>query len=270
MRFLSRVKQNRGLEMPRHRGLYKPGHPAPYELSRSRIENFIQCPACFYLKQVRGVPFPSIPGFNINEATDILLKRDFDQYRGQSETHPFLREKGLEHLVPYYHENFELWTQSLHFGADGRMNTVHQPTNPKIGGGLDDVWLNTETGQLHIVDYKSTSQKSPGKEISLDDPWKASYKRQMDLYVWVMRQKGFDVSSTGYFLYCDGDRFSDYDFLGKSGAVMKFKMSLIPYETSTEWVEPTLESIDKCLNSDLCPDHNSDCEFGTFIKATGT
>ena len=39
-----------------------------------------------------------------------------------------------------------------------------------------------------------------------------AYKREMDSNVWVMRQKGFDVSDEGYFLYCDGDRFSDYDF----------------------------------------------------------
>ena len=116
--------------------------------------------------------FPSIPGFNINEATDILLKRDFDKYRGSNQTHPYLVTLGLQHLIPYAHENFELWTQSLHFGAEGRMNTVHEETNLKIGGGLDDVWLNRNTNQLHIVDYKSTSVKSEGKGISLDDPWK--------------------------------------------------------------------------------------------------
>ena len=189
--------------MTRHRGQYKPGHESPYELSRSRIENFVRCPACFYMQQVLKIEFPSIPGFNINEATDILLKRDFDKYRGQSETHPFLMHMGMEHLVPFEHEHFELWTQSLHFGATNRMNTVHEPTHLLVGGGLDDVWLNTKTNQLHIVDYKSTSQKSDGKEITLEDPWKAAYKRQMDLYVWVMRQKGFDVSDEGDFLYCD-------------------------------------------------------------------
>ena len=56
--------------MPRHRGRYDPLRSEPYELSRYRIENFIKCPACFYLQQVAGVKFPSIPGYNINEATD--------------------------------------------------------------------------------------------------------------------------------------------------------------------------------------------------------
>ena len=26
-------------------------------------------------------------------------------------------------------------------------------------------------------------------QITLDDPWKAAYKRQMDMYVWIMRHK---------------------------------------------------------------------------------
>ena len=42
----------------------------------------------------------------------------------------------------------------LHFGAPGRLHTIHEPTHLKIGGGLDDVWLNSDTGRLHIVDYR--------------------------------------------------------------------------------------------------------------------
>lgn len=251
----------------RHRGKYDPSNSQPYELSRSRIENFIQCPACFFLRQVKKITFPSIPGFNINEATDILLKRDFDQLRGTSNSHPLLIKLGMGHLIPYQHEDFEKWTQSLHFGAEGRMNTVHEPSNIKLGGGLDDVWLNTETNQLHIVDYKSTSQKSAEKEITLDDKWKASYKRQMDMYVWIMRRKGFDVSSIGYFLYCDGDRFSDYKFLREDKACMEFKISIIPYEVDTSWIEPTLIAIKGCLDTLKVPSHSDDCDYGLFIQS---
>ena len=38
--------------MPRHRDNYKPKNKEAYELSRSRIENFVKCPAYFYLTQV--------------------------------------------------------------------------------------------------------------------------------------------------------------------------------------------------------------------------
>ena len=253
--------------MSRHRGTFKPEHPEPYELSRSRVENFVKCPACFYLQQVRGIKFPSIPGFNINEATDVLLKRDFDTCRISGTSHPFLEKMGYGHLVPFRHENFELWTQSLHFGAEGRFHTIHKETNLKIGGGLDDVWQDTGTGQLHIVDYKSTSQKSPGKEITLEGRWKESYKRQMDFYIWIMRRLGFDVSDTGYFLYCDADRFTEQKFLGDSDANMLFKMTILPYASNQSWIEETILKIKKTLLSQVSPEHNPDCEYGQFLSS---
>ena len=155
----------------------------------------------------------------------------------------------------------------MHYGAEGRMHSVHEESNIKLGGGLDDIWLNTKTDELHIVDYKSTSQKSPNKEITLDDYWKAGYKRQMDMYVWVMRRKGFSISSIGYFLYCDGDRFSEYDFLNSETASMQFKMSLIAYQVDTSWMEPILMKIKECLHNPNTPKHSENCEYGTFLKA---
>ena len=51
----------------RHRGTYKPDHPAPYEIGRGKIETFIKCPACFYMDRVLGIKFPQtfgwIPGY---------------------------------------------------------------------------------------------------------------------------------------------------------------------------------------------------------------
>ena len=86
--------------MPRHRGIFNRENPEPYELSRSRIENFVRCKSCFYMEQVEGIKFPSIPGFNINEATDVLLKRDFDKYRKIKEPHPYLVHSGYDFLIP--------------------------------------------------------------------------------------------------------------------------------------------------------------------------
>ncbi len=252
--------------MVRHRGKYNRENNSPYELSRSRIENYIKCPACFYLQQVNGVIFPSFPGFNLNEATDVLLKRDFDKYRGHTNTHPFLIKNGKDYLIPFYHKNFELWTQSIHFASEGRMNFVHEPTNLKVGGGLDDIWLNKKTNELHIVDYKSTSQRTEGKKISLNDPWKISYKRQMDFYAWVMLKKGFNISRIGFFLYCDGDRFGNYTFLNSDYAKMNFNITLIEYNVDFSWVEDTLFEIKNCLNLNSVPNHSDSCEYGKFIS----
>ena len=252
--------------MRRHRGKFDVNKKEPYELSRSRIENFVKCPACFYMQQVEKIDFPSIPGFNINEATDILLKKDFEFYRRHQKPHPYLVKNGLSHLIPYNHEHFYLWTQSLHFGAENRFHYDDEINNLRVGGGLDDVWLNTNTKKLHIVDYKSTSQKSDNGPISLDDSWKGSYKRQMDLYIWVMRKMGFNVDDIGYFLYCDGNRFSEQPFLAEKNANMEFKITLIPYESDLGWIEPTLRNIYKNLRLENRPPHTQYCEYGKFLN----
>ena len=38
----------------------------------------------------------------------------------------------------------------------------------------------------------------------------------MDLYTWILLNKGFDVDHVGFFLYCDGDRFNGKEFLGEN------------------------------------------------------
>lgn len=253
--------------MPRHRGVYKPSQVEPYELSRFRVENFVRCPACFYMQQVEGIKFPEMPGFNINEATDVLLKRHFDRYRSSQEVPPILVKKGFDNLVPFQHPNFDKWTQSLHFGAEGRMHTIVEDLNLKIGGGLDDVWRNTETDELHIVDYKSTSQKTAGRQIDMFDKYKGPYRRQMDLYVWVLRRMGFEVSNIGYFLYVDGDRFTDSDFIHGDLALMEFKISLIPYAVDVSWIYPTLNGIKNLLETSKRPKHSADCQQGHFLAS---
>ena len=89
---------------------------------------------------------------------------------------------------------------SKQFGADGYFNTVHEETNLKVGGGLDDIFQNKNTKELHVVDYKSKSTTNAEySEITLDGKFMGAYKCQMDFYVWVLRRKGFSVSDIGYF-----------------------------------------------------------------------
>jgi len=266
----------------RHQGVFNPEHLAPYELSRSRVENYLKCKACFYLEQLQGVKPPEIPSFTINTTTDILLKRDADAVRGKKSL-PLWEAHGLGHLIPFEHEDLENWTNSLHYGLNDRyFNTIHEETNIKFGGGLDDVFYNTKTNQLHIVDYKSEAQgtRSPEKysprPSSIDKPWKIGYKRQMDMYVWLMRRKGFDVSSTGYFVYVDAQH-SGVDGMLKDEnpekALMSFNATILPYEADTSWVEPTLFEIkDFLLNQKTCPEHTpkgadfTGCDAGRYLN----
>ena len=268
----------------RHRGVFKPDHPAPYELSRSKVETFVSCKACFWLEKVAGVKPPEIPSFTLNTTTDILLKRDADAVRGRSSL-PLWKAHGLGHLIPFEHEHLDNWTNSMAFGQNETfLNTDHAKSNIRLGGGLDDVFINERTGQLHVVDYKSTAQgtRSPNtyekKPVSLDDPWKVSYKRQMDMYVWILYEKGFDVSTTSYFVYVDAQHKNVGGMLtdraDPNKAWMPFDASIISYEADVSWVEPTLIEIkDFLLHQKECPAHTpigdgySGCDIGRYLSA---
>jgi len=61
--------------------LFNPNSEEPFVLSRSRIDNFIECERCFYLTNKIGIARPPSFPFNLNNAVDELLKNEFDVYR---------------------------------------------------------------------------------------------------------------------------------------------------------------------------------------------
>ena len=242
-----------------HRGTYKPDHPEPYEVSRSQIQAFMNCPACFWMSRSKGIKFPGMPGFLLNTATDTLLKKDFDKYRKLHKPHPFMERHGLGHLIPYNHPDFGTWTKSLQLG----LRTHHNASNFIIGGGLDDVWHDPKTDEIFIVDYKSTAGKRNDdltalQEISLFGAYKETYKRQMDMYQWIMRQNGFNVNKTGYFVYVNGDQHFEDGMLdlNKDKANMKFNVQLLSYDGDDSWVNQKIIDLKNCIEAIDCPEHS--------------
>lgn len=228
-----------------------------FKVSRSKIELFKQCPRCFWLDVRLKITRPSSPPFNINKTIDELFKKEFDVYRAKGEPHPIMAAGGLK-AVPYQHKDLDKWRYNF-----TGVVAPHEPTNLHVFGAIDDVWVN-EAGQLLVVDYKATSKD---REVSIDSGWQISYKRQMEVYQWLLRQNGFDVSDTGYFVYTNGrqdlDGFNDR---------VEFKTKLIPYKGNDAWVEPTLHAMKTVMDSDAMPpvgDHimGGPCEFCTYARA---
>ncbi|MEZ4819972.1 MAG: PD-(D/E)XK nuclease family protein [Bdellovibrionota bacterium] len=236
----------------RSRNLYDPDAEKPFRLSRSKIDAFLNCPRCFYIDRRLGTGQPPGYPFNLNSAVDELLKNEFDQYRTKRVPHPLMTEHNLD-AIPFEHEKMDEWRDSLRRG----IQLHHERTNLLITGGVDDVWVRPN-GELIIVDYKATSKNS---EVSLDADWQIGYKRQMEIYQWLFRQNGFQVSDTGYFVYCNGDA-SKPSFDG----VLHFDISLLPYEGNDDWVEQAILDAHACLNQDTIPDFSEDCDFANTHK----
>jgi len=218
---------------------YKPGQKAPYKISRSKIELFMQCPRCFWLDVRLKITRPGSPPFNINKTIDELFKKEFDAHRAAGTPHPIMTANKLNEVVPYQHEDLNTWRYNF-----TGVVALHQPTNLHIFGAVDDVWVNG-AGELIVVDYKATSKQ---KDVSIDSDWQISYKRQMEVYQWLLRQNGFTVSDTGYFVYTNARL--DMDGFGDR---LEFKTKLIPYTGDDSWIEPTLEKMKAVMESDDMP-----------------
>jgi len=234
------------------RGIYKPGSAEPFKLSRSKIDLFIQCPRCFYLDRKLGVGRPPGFPFNLNSAVDHLLKKEFDVHRADKTPHPLMKAYGLK-AVPFQHEEMDTWRENF-----VGVQFVHKPTNILVTGAVDDVWINDD-GELHIVDYKATSKDT---EVNLDAEWQDGYKRQMEVYQWLLRKNGFKVSNTGYFVYANGLKDKKaFD------AKLEFDIKIIPYTGDTKWIEKTLQDIKVCLESDTIPAPTKECDYCCYIEA---
>jgi CRISPR/Cas system-associated exonuclease Cas4 (RecB family) len=240
----------------RVRGIYDSKGAEPFKLSRSKIDLFLNCPRCFYYDRKLGVSRPPGFPFALNSAVDHLLKLEFDIYRAKGAKHPLIEKYGVD-ARPVPHKDLDKWRHNF-----TGIQYLHKPTNLLIFGAIDDLWQNPKDEYI-VVDYKATSKD---EEITaLDKEWQIGYKRQMEVYQWLLRQNGYKVSDIGYFVYCNGktDRKA-FD------AKLEFDITLIPYKGDDSWVEKTIIKAHKCLNSVKIPSANPECDYCNYIKAVSS
>ncbi len=224
-----------------------------WKLSRGKIDLFLRCPRCFYLDNKLGTKRPTCPPYNINTAVDSLLKQEFDGYRARGMKHPLQKKYKID-AIPAKHEQIDDWRENFK-----GVQYLHQPTGLLVTGAIDDLWQ-SKKGEYIVVDYKATAKSDPVTE--LNDDWHEGYKRQMEIYQWLLRQNGLKVSNTGYFVYCTG-RPDEKAFDGK----VEFDVHLIAYTGDDSWVEKTLAQIKKTLSSKKIPKAAADCEYCQYRAA---
>lgn len=239
--------------MPRTK-LYESGSQEPFKVSRNRVEDHVRCPRCFVMTNKHGLKKPSSPPFTLNSAVDSLLKKEFDVHRLASTVHPMVAAAGLD-LVPFQHPDIDVWRSNFK-----GITYLHPATNLLLTGAVDDIWVN-RNGELVVVDYKATAKAEAMTEVPTGGFYD-SYRRQLDFYQWLLRQNGFKVSKTSYWLYCTGKPGSDA-FDGH----LDFDCHLIAYESDDSWIEAELQQISYDLNHDGLPPRSDSCEFCSYAEA---
>ena len=234
---------------------YRPGQKEAFKVSRSKIELFMQCPRCFWLDARLKLKRPSGPPFRINSAIDELLKKEFDAHRKEGTPHAIMQEYSVE-AIPFAHDDLDTWRENF-----VGIQALHEPTNLLIFGAVDDIWVNADE-ELIVVDYKATAKSA---EITIDADWQIAYKRQLEVYQWLLRANGFKVNDTGYFVYANG-RLDVEGFYNK----VEFRTKIIPYKGSDSWVDKTLAKMKETLEGNMPPVGTAamggPCDFCEYAK----
>jgi hypothetical protein len=229
---------------------------AKWTLSRSKIDLFMECQRCFYIDNKLGTPRPPGFPFNLNSAVDALLKKELDTHRANGTQHPLAKAYGLD-AIPLAHAKMDEWRNALNQGVIW----VHEQTGMTVRGGVDDIWVNKE-GELIVIDYKATSKDQ--RIESLDEDWHRGYKRQIEIYQWLLRKNGFKVSDMGYWFYANATKDREA-FDGR----LDFELTLVPHKGNTDWVDSVLVDLKDCLDSDDLPAPGDNCDYCTYREVVG-
>ncbi len=206
----------------------------------------MNCARCFYMDRRLGISRPPGFPFNLNSAVDTLLKKEFDYYRVNQTTHPLQKAFDVD-AIPFQHLKIETWRNNFK-----GVSFHHKPTNFHVFGAVDDIWINPK-GELIVVDYKATSKNG---DVTIHADWQVGYRRQLEVYQWLLRRNGFHVAETGYFVYCNG-RTDPHRF----DASLAFDIKLLPYRGDDSWIEAVLSHIYTCLRAEAIPPPAETCEY---------
>jgi hypothetical protein len=137
-----------------------------------------------------------------------------------------------------------------------------EDSNIILSGGVDDIWQDTNTQELIVVDYKSqASSEKVETESYLAGVYHQGYKIQMDFYNYLLQGMGYKTSPTSYFLVVNADKTVN-GFHGN----MKFSETLIPYKHNTLWIPEKVRSMIELMNKEKLPERHESCENCAYAK----
>jgi hypothetical protein len=221
------------------------------QLSRSKIDLFVECPRCLYLDVARGIPRPSGPPFTLNNAVDSLMKAEFDRYRAAGEPHPLFESVGLD-AVPFPHPDLDRWRHNF-----TGVRWLDDRTGWTLFGAIDDLWK-AGSGELIVADYKATARA----EMPTAKNLYPSYRRQMDVYQFLVRRQGFEVSDRGWFVYTNGDGRA-----GTFGDKLCFTTSMVPYDGDDAWVLEAFRRAVALIEGGAPPGPGAECKFCEYVAS---
>jgi hypothetical protein len=220
------------------------------QLSRSKLDLFLECPRCFYAEVAENTPRVSGPPFSLNLAVDRLLKSEFDQHRAAGTPHPLFASVGLD-AIPFSHVELEKWRANF---------TGVRWTDPESGwtlfGAVDDVWIAPDE-RLIVADYKATAKE---RDVTAADIY-PGYRKQLEVYQFLLGRQGFDVDRRGWLVYANGR-----GNLPKFDDALLFRMTMLPHDGDSSWVLPTFHAAVGLIEGGSRPEAATGCKWCQYVE----
>jgi hypothetical protein len=124
---------------------------------------------------------------------------------------------------------------------------------------VDDLWVD-RNGVLTVVDYKATGRAEAVKALG-EGGFYDSYRRQLEVYQWLLRRNGFQVADTAYWLYTTATQKQD-GFQDE----LKFESNLVSHQGSDDWIDGVLDDIYANLNEPEIAAPGNDCDLCRFFE----
>ena len=141
-------------------------------------------------------------------------------------------------------------------GTTSRRALDDAETGWTLFGAVDDLWQ-ARSGELMVADYKATSRGEMPTAANLYP----SYRRQMDVYQFLVRRQGFEVSDRGWFVYTNGDgRAADF------GDKLCFRTALVPYDGDDAWVLDVFRRAVGLVGELLPPAPGPECDYCAYVS----
>ena len=225
------------------------------KVSRSGVELSLNCMRCFVLQYKHRVKPFSLP-FTLNSAVDNLAKNEFDYYREKEEPHPLFIENGID-AVPFKHPDMDRWRNF----RQGGLFYKNDEKGYHFWGAVDDIWKKPND-ELIISDVKATSKNN----FDWQDTWNRyeypkAYRRQLEMYQWLLRKNGFQVSDKAYLVYYNGQKNNPM-----FNQTLKFDLHLVEMECDDSWVEDAIVNAKNLLENDSMPQGSTSCENCQYLK----
>ncbi len=212
------------------------------KLSPSRMNLYMECKRCFWLRVNQGVKRPSGPFPSLPSGVDGVIKEHFDRFRSNGGVPPEIEDADIDARLV---DDQEFLEKARSWRTEPKW--CDPETGAVLRGGVDDL-LRSRDGKIIVLDYKTRGYPPKGENGA--PPY---YERQVNLYNLILRENGRDTEDFGLLLYYYPDHILENgDFLFHK----EIRRVNVDIDAARQMVRDAVET----LNGGI-PAHDSDCEY---------